>query len=253
MNSLMNNIERYKIWAPDGVLWTEWAKPVLFASVTFYEPFDLKIPEVRWLPGFRQDTALIVDLPGESGVEESLALAQCGYRPVPLYNGVYGGYETAIGVRGMAMALYSGAEMLNAMSINSAAPPAFMIDSRRMSGASKAIGLFDNRWCVFPQDMPSAAFLIAQKIKNVIVRADKIQNDISHVLCRYQEAGIKIQHANDNGDIKNITVSRPSQFKSLFYRFRVTMGLSRNAGGGFGSLIPDTQYSDSGGRYYGVG
>jgi hypothetical protein len=256
----MNNIETFKIWSPDNALWTGWAKPVLFAneiSNNFLADFTLKIPEVRWLSNFRQNTALIVDLPEEKGIEESLALAGIGYRPVPLYNGVYEKKASlmAVDVRTLVRALFAGAEALAAMNIRNDAPPVFMLDSRRMSGF-KTPGTYDNRWCVFPQDMPSASFLLKQKINNVIVRTDDevygstIQNDLSHILCRYQEAGIKIYHVDKNDEVKSVTVKKPSQFKSLFYRFKVISGLSRNAAGGFGSSIAE---AGSGGHYYGYG
>jgi hypothetical protein len=77
-----------------------------------------------------------------------------------------------------------------------------------------------------------------------------VQLDLAHILCRYQEAGVKIQLACGDNEIKAITVSKPSQFKSLFYRFEAALGLSRNAVGGFGSLIPHLQDSDG---YTGIG
>jgi hypothetical protein len=258
----MTKIEAFKAWAPDGVLWTEWAKPVLFAGASFSEPLSQDIPDIHWLNFFRKDTALIIDLPEQNGILEGLALAQLGYRPIPLYNGVYtgslwGNYMCAINTRNLAAQLFAGAEILSAVTIRPDAPPAFLIDSLRMNGMGKIPGTFDNRWCVFPQDLPSAAFLNKQGIKNVIVRTDpdraeKIQNDLSHVLCRYQEGGVKIQHTDGSSEAQDIMVSRPSQFKSLFYRFKVLLGLSRNAAGGFGGVIPDPQTSD-GGRYYGMG
>ena len=261
----MTNIEAFKIWAPDSALWTDWAKPVLFAGMTQTEPLPLEIPKIRWLQSFSQNTALIVDLPGKKGVEESLALAQIGYRPVPLYNGVCVENYTnmVVDVRSLSRALYSGAELLAAMSIQQDAPPVFMLDSGRMKYPSRSPGMYDNRWCIFPQDMPSASFLLKQKITKVIVRimpeeiflSKKVQDDLSHVLCRYQEAGIKIQHTFGGDEVNNITVPKPSQFKSLFYRFEVMLGLSRNAAGGFGSMIPDLRDSGdgTGGRYYGIG
>ena len=39
------------------------------------------------------------------------------------------------------------------------APPAFLLDSDRMKAPAPDPGRFDNRWLVFPQDFPSAAFL----------------------------------------------------------------------------------------------
>lgn len=86
---MRDNIETYKIWAPNGALWTEWAKPVLFAN-TPKGSFELQIPKLKWIAQTDYTTAIIVDLPGKEGVQEGLALARLGYRPVPLYNGVYG-------------------------------------------------------------------------------------------------------------------------------------------------------------------
>ena len=260
----MLEIDTYKTWAPDGALWTDWAKPVLFASASYSDPFPLEIPQINWLQNFNQNTAIIVDLPGIKGVEESLALAQLGYRPVPLYNGVHNKNESimVVNVQKTAKALYSGAEILAAVNLPYDAPPVFMLDSRRMEGIGNKPGSYDNRWCVFPQDMPSAGFLLKHGINNVIVRMEGKDifsgipqnnpgNDLSHILFRYQEAGINIQAANYESEPKDFDVTKPSQFKSLYYRFKVTMGLSRNSVGGFGSLIPDL--SESGGRYYSTG
>ena len=255
----MTNIEAYKIWAPDGVLWSEWAKPVMFANMTSVN-FPLEIPNVSWLGFLNQDTAIIVDLPKEKGVLESLALAQIGYRPVPLYNGVCVEIYSNMTVdsRSISWALYAGAGMLSGMNIRDGAPPVFMLDSRRMKGYAKNPGMYDNRWCVFPQDMPSASFLLKHKINKIIVRTEPdvtfyenhIQLDLAHILRRYQEAGVKIRLACGGNEIKDITVSKPSQFKSLFYRFEAALGLSRNAVGGFGSLIP---YLEESGGYTGIG
>ena len=259
----MLEIDTYKTWAPDGALWTDWAKPVLFASASYSEPFPLEIPQINWLQNYKQDTAIIVDLPGKRGVGESLALARLGYRPVPLYNGVHNKNETmVVNVQNTAKALYSGAEILAGVSLPDDAPPVFMLDSRRMEGTEKKPGTYDNRWCVFPQDMPSAGFLLKHGINNVIVRMEEkeifqgifrnnLSNDLSHILFRYQEAGITIQVTSNDSVPQNFDVTKPSQFKSLFYRFRATMGLSRNSVGGFGSIVPYPY--DGSGRYYGMG
>jgi len=260
----VTNIEAYKIWAPDGVLWTEWVKPVMFANMTYSGSGNspLEIPEIRWLDSLYNDTAIIVDLPGEKSVMESLALARTGYRPVPLYNGVcMENYSNmTVDSRGISWALYAGAAILSGLNLRSDAPPVFMLDCERMKGYAKNPGKYDNRWCVFPQDMPSASFLIKHKISKIIVRtgiekkfyANPIQDDLSHILYRYQEAGVKIQAAFGVNEINDISVSKPLQFKSLFYRFETMLGLSRNAVGGFGAMIPFSQDSD-GYRGYGIG
>ena len=259
----MTNIEAYKIWAPDNALWTEWVKTVLFANMknSNSESFMLKIQNINWLNRLEQNTAVIVDLPGEKSVEESLALAYMGYRPVPLYNGICAqeaNNNMIVDVNNLSQALYAGAEQLSSINIKNEAPPVFMLDSRRMKAWSKSPGMYDNRWCIFPQDMPSAAFLKKHNIDRVIVRTeltqtffakafyeDNIQQDLSHVLYRYQEAGIKIQIScagnlvarNGNDEVKDITISKPPQYKSLFYRISVILGLSRNMAGGFGRQI----------------
>lgn len=251
----MNNITVYKIWAPDDALWTEWAKPVLFIKAAGDPEAGITVPLIQWLPQRERDTAVVVDLPGIDGVYESLGLADMGYRPVPLYNGVYGPNNSAmiVKVEGIVAALYEGAKHLEQCNLEFDAPPAFILDSDRMSGLGREPGKFDNRWCVFPQDMPSAGFLLQQGIRKVIIRSNEIQNDLSHILRRYQEQGIQILSCDDSGIIKEINVVRPSRFKSLFYRFEVIAGLKRNGTGGFGGKIPEATQSSSGGRYYGLG
>ncbi|MCL2800570.1 MAG: hypothetical protein FWD28_02280 [Treponema sp.] len=249
----MNGIEAYKIWAPDNALWTEWAKPVLFASnipeKTYLENIELNIPSsLRWFAGYQQNTAVVIDIPEHTGVEESLTLAYSGYRPVPLYNGVYGDkfMVMAVDVQNLAKALFKGAETLKSVSIRNNAPPVFLLDSRRTSGFRKQPGTFDNRWCVFPQDMPSASFMLRNGINRVILRTEKdsiynkIKEDLSHILLRYQEAGVSILHTYGDEEPSEIKVSKPSKFKSIFYRFKTLSGLSRNAAGGFGTKIPES-------------
>ena len=105
-------------------------------------------------------------------------------------------------------------------------------------------GDYDNRWSVFPQDMPSASYLMNQGIRSVIVRTGKMQDDLAHILHRYETQGLAID-MYDGIEQKRITVPRPSRFKSMFYRFGVLLGLLRNSAGGFGGVIPDP--SSSGG------
>lgn len=250
---MKDRIEAYKIWAPDNALWTQWAKPVLFSSVPSYKNKIIDIPRINWMTSADYNTMIIVDLPGKEGVEEGLALAQLGYRPVPIYNGVVGQNKGSmlIDVWDIVKALFQGADELTALNIRPDAPPAFLLDFNRMKVRDKRPGKFDNRWCIFAQDMPSAAFLLRRGIKRIIVRSDKIQDDLSHILCRYQEQGLKIYKCMGN-NIKAETVSKPSRFKSFIYRFSVISGLTRNSAGGFGGKVPEP-INTSGGRIYGGG
>jgi len=233
----------YKIWAPDKSLWSEWAKPVLFASASSNEMLadtaTMDLPQVNWLTNRNYNTMIIVDLPGKLGVEEGLGLAALGYQPVPLYNGVAGPMNTPmlVDVKEIVEALFSAAGVLRNLPVSDSAPPAFLLDSNRMNVAMRIPGYYDNRWCIFPQDMPSADFLLKRRIQEVIVRADRIQDDLAHILCRYQERNIRISIC-ESSETVGITVPTPSRFKSLFYRCAVILGLTRNAAGGFGGLVP---------------
>jgi hypothetical protein len=77
--------------------------------------------------------------------------------------------------------------------------------------------------------------------------------DLSHILLRYQNQGIKVFLCDGIRISRVATVSEPSRFMSLFYRTRVTLGLSRNAAGGFGAIVPDPHRGSSYGGFYGYG
>jgi hypothetical protein len=198
-------------------------------------------PEYLWLSHAGGRTALVVDLPGVESVETGIAMARRGYRPVPLYNTSIGPSPLLDVVR-LVDALASGATALHDITLSPDAPPAFLVDADRMRPvvASKP-GSYDNRWVVFPQDFPSGTFLRSRGIEDVIVLHDRrgVQEDLAHVLLRWQEAGIRIQ-AVGPGDTspRPITVKRPSWFRRAWYRAIVLAGLRRNNAGGFGAVIP---------------
>ncbi len=251
---MRDSIETYKIWAPDDSIWAPWAKPVLFMRLPYNDHIDLSVQEPDWAAKIDRNTMVIIDLPGDKGVKEGLALARMGLRPVPLYNGVYGDSPSSmiIKVDAIVLALFNGADELVECKIRPDAPPVFLLDSNRMLGNGKQPGKYDNRWCVFPQDMPSAEFLASQNIQNVIVHSEYIHNDLEHILRRYHEKGIAIYHCSGSEGPKMAAVVRPSGFRSLSYRFKATFGLVRNAAGGFGGKIPEPTQSYSGG-YHGIG
>ncbi|MCL2671043.1 MAG: hypothetical protein FWF10_03290 [Clostridiales bacterium] len=247
---MTGNIDAYKAWVPADALWTDWAKPVLFANMP-PECYDkIVVPELPWITRLDASTAIIADLPGRAGVLTGLALARLGYRPVPLYNGVCeGGASMVVPNIEIMQVLCGGAKIISAMPLRSDAPPAFLLDANRLNGFGKQPGSYDNRWCVFPQDLPSAAFLRNSGIRNVIVRTNNRHEDLTHILYRYQSEDISI-FIHDGIQQKPVQIHKPSRFKHLFYRVGVIMGLRRNAAGGFGAQVPEP---GSGGRYYGYG
>jgi hypothetical protein len=241
--------EIFEAWAPAESRWSAWAKPVLFAHAPLNAEggAEGELPDVGVLSHLR-DTALILDLPGPLSVHMGLALAETGFQPVPLYNS---GASTGelVDMRPIASLLTGGAVRLKRIKRRPNAPPAFLLNSDRLNNSNSTMpGRYDNRWCLVPQDMPSAEFLLAAGIKRVVVVGARLQDDLAHVLYRYQEANLPISHAAKQGDApRPVQVAKPSSYKSLWYRLGVFAGLRRNSAGGFGAMTPDASTGGSGG------
>jgi hypothetical protein len=246
----------FETWAPPGGVWSLWARPILFAQMpesgdpgsgsageqpVRFAPQstrgDMLIPEVY----ARGQAVLVVDLPGEESVWAGLALAGLGYRPVPLYN-VCTGPAEVIHQGPIIAALRAGAEHLASLTLTDA-PPAFLLDARRMGGGVIRPGDFDNRWQVFPQDFPSAAFLTARGImRALLIQRGRLDphEDLAHVLRRWQEAGITIEARDVTNEAPPvpITVGRPAWYRSAWQRVLAILGLRRGSHGGFGGFVP---------------
>ncbi|MCL2797117.1 MAG: hypothetical protein FWD58_03575 [Firmicutes bacterium] len=267
------NLSLYKIWAPDDSVWAQWAKPVLFANMAgSYERFSLEVNRFRAvgvgkISELYRDTAVILDFPSAFGITEAMELAGLGYRPVPLYNGVPAASGSTVKVNAIfsgapavssvvntfeiEKALFWGAEELRKLNIKRDAPPVFMLDSNRTKESAvyhknHYAGEYDNRWCVFPQDFPSAKFLSAQGIKRIVLRSDRVRDDLSYVLHNYQTVGIKTYILFASETLSEQIIKKPSRFKRAFFRLLVTLKLKRNATGGFGGVIADM--SEGGGH-----
>ena len=251
---IYNSVEAFKIWAPDDALWTDWAKPVLFANTptNFNDFYQMKIPKLRWSFAVDAKTMVVVDLPGPRSIDAGLALAeQNGMRPVPLFNGVSCFAESAqvIKVADMVACLFQGAEHLQSVVLRSDARPAFLLDSRRMEGLGADPGKFDNRWMLFPQDMPSAAFVKNEGIDRVLVRTKTLLADLEHVLLQYQKQGIAVYLCADDEKVREEKISRTGWPVGWFYRAKVLFRFRRNAAGGFGATVPVP--NEGSGRHYG--
>jgi len=249
----MTREEVFEAWAPAGALWSQWAKPVLFAQIGMQ--FGAAVPRRYWRaedvsrvpePG---DAAIVVDLPAIVSLSLGMALGQRGYRPVPLYNACMGA-NAACDLGPVLAALQAWAPEIARMSIDPGAPPAFLLDAERLTPQRPVgPGVFDNRWVVFPQDFPSGNFLLSRGIRRVVLVQDRDapMNDLAHVLLRWQEAGIAIEDRIG----ERISVKKPSHFRALWERVLVATGLSRSAAGGFGAPVPLPP--PSGGGYSGIG
>jgi hypothetical protein len=241
----------YRVWAHPGGLWSDWVAPALFAQILYAEPdAAIEDEDFSWFPPSVPDrVAIVLDLPGARSVRLGVHLAMTrGFRPVPAINTSPGPSEFSSGsklcvvdMRALIQALFASTPCVQALRLPDDAPPVFLLDNARTLGTSSADeGMFDNRWMVFPQDFPSGAFLKNHGIEAVLLLQEHDappQEDLCHVLLRWQEAGIRII-GRDGGPIR---VSRPSRFRALWYRALAIMGLRRNSAGGFGSYVPESR------------
>lgn len=139
-------------------------------------------------------------------------------------------------------ALAAGADALSAARLPPSAPPAFLLDSRRFPrGRTAEPGKLDNRWMVFPQDLPSGNLLLASGLgRAVVLREDALMDDLAHVLRRWQEGKVRIEEklANESGPPRPVEVPRPFRYRHMWYRALAVLGLGRNDAGGFGMRVP---------------
>jgi hypothetical protein len=258
----------YAVWAPPESIWSPWVLPVPFAELTFHQAFaSAQIPpySLEWVRG-RPDRnfAIVADLPGAEAIHYGLALLELGFRPVPVIDGSPGpsggmvippnpsipAHKTSrspsvVDMRGLLLALCESAKPLQLAKLAPDAPPAFLLDSKRMIGAPYLDDMaFDNRWMVFPQDFPSARFLLARKIKKVVFVHDTFrtqpQEDLAHILLRWEEAGVAVESKSARfGEAPvPICVARPQRFRAAWYRALAALGLRRSDAGGFGGYPP---------------
>jgi hypothetical protein len=243
--------EAFAAWTRDGVIWSDWAKPVAFVTPALgAAPPSAPAPAVALPLTLDPSAVVIVDLPGPESVAAGVSLAERGWCPVPLFNGT-AGPSAVIDVDAISRALIASAGHLRTVAIPPGAAPAFLLDSRRLEQAGLKPGKYDNRWVALPQDFPSGALLASRGFRTaILVRRDglSVPADLAHVLVRWAEHGIGIRvfDAGTGQAADNVTVPRPSRFKLAWYAVIALMGLRRSNVGGFGATIPE-QTASSGG------
>lgn len=217
----MTSKEVYRIWAPQGIKWTGWVRPVPFieAGEAFkqYHVSFSDFPGVDVSADTYRDAALIVDLPGMDSVAYGIELAKKGYRPVPIFNGVME-QENARAIvdnQSVMFALINGAEELAEIEIDKEAPPAFLLDSNRLHRHRIDVSIFDNSWDIYMQDMPSADFLIKNGIRKVIVIGDSVGKDLKKILYPYQKKKIEIYKKKEFEEPRRIKLRKPWNMDNL--------------------------------------
>lgn len=259
----------FEAWAPTGGAWSDWVKPVLFAAMA--REGDARMEAASRVGALVADraaageaaaavagdaaTAVVLDLGAVAAVEMGLALAQCGARPVPLFNGAASGGEARRTLAGQGtfgvcldvgpamMALWRGAEVLWGLRLPLDAPPVFLLDADRRTGRwTAAPGVFDNRWISLPTDFPSGIVLRERGIRRtVVVSVDgRMANDLAHTLMRWQEAGVEIWAGTLGRSPERTTVRSPRWYGWVWHGVLASMGFRRNWLGGFGGRLSES-------------
>ena len=206
--------EIFKIWSPIGVSWSAWVRPVPFIYLN-EEKIEgiaqLEIPPIFYLNGLKKDTAIFLDLPDYRAIEEGLALASLGWRPVPLYNGCAApkGAAALSDNTDIEAALIKGAKVLEKIAIPFDAPPVFLLDSGRLNMYKADVSVFDNSWDLYAQDIPSAEFFIKSGINKIIVKGKKIHRDLAVILNKFQKPGISVYFTKGDETPKKVNVRKP--------------------------------------------
>lgn len=252
----------FELWAPTGALWSDWAKPVLFAHLRLPLPRNvssavaLSDTALSWLPASDGRTIVVADLPGGRSVRLAEQLVPRGFRPVPLFNAAPGVSAHAVDGPGPAM-LVDVAELVQAVRCASVrleqrlpalptdAPPIFLLHSERRRAARPRAGDFDNLSVSLPTDFPSARFLQEHGVTQVLLVLDGTapEIDLAHTLLRWQQAGLAIRACSVDAELRatspqTIVVQKPSWFGALFHNALSLVGLHRNPLGGFGDVVP---------------
>lgn len=211
----MTGKEIFRKWAPIGVKWSNWVRPVPFVIINenfkSYDVLNFTNFEIDYIDENTKNTAIIVDLPGNDSIEEGIALARKGFRPIPVYNGTIeqeGSIATTDNTSIISGLIY-GAKELEKIHLENDAMPAFLLDSNRTNRFKIDVSTFDNSWDIYDQDIPSEEFFLKNDINRIIVRGNSFQKDLKKVLYKFQKAGISIYFANGYEEPKKVTIKKP--------------------------------------------
>jgi hypothetical protein len=183
---MMTKKDVYRVWAPVGKTWVDWVRPVPFVELNGQiERFNPSNPVLPCLVKFelKNDTAVIVDLPGARSVEVGILLAQKGLRPIPIYNGTLEqkGSRATSDNDSIFGALIWGASILSEIDIKDNACPVFLTDSNRLMRRKSSESIFDNSWDVYHQDLPTEEYFLSHGIKNILIIGDTFAKDLKNI------------------------------------------------------------------------
>lgn len=215
----MTGRDAFKIWAPARAKWVDWVRPVPFVAMHHSHGAGVAagftIPGIAYIAKAQENLAIIADMPGADAINEGIALAGLGFRPIPLYNGTnqQQGAMPLIENHAMESTLLWGASKLERIELPQNAPPVFLLDSNRTHRYKMHASIFDNSWDIYDQDMPSADYFLSSGIRRIIVRGEAIQKDLARILCKIQKKGITILFTDGYNQPKEVRLrKRPRKY-----------------------------------------
>jgi hypothetical protein len=186
---------------------------------------------------------MVLDLSAELGVHVGLALAGQGYRPIPLYNGCPGPSEL-IDHTSLLRALTAGADYLANLSLPADAPPVFLLDWRRnILSRDLTPGMLDNRWKVYPDDLPSAQILLSRGISHVLlVQRDTFapHDDLASILRLWDRGGVtlEVKYLSVVGPAQRLHLPALTRFRLWLHSLQSKLGPQRGPRDGFYHIVP---------------
>ena len=193
----MSGKDIFKIYAPNGVKWSDWVRPVPFVAIDTYNRkpiIDWYDRKVIFIKEYSQNSAIFVDLPGKESIEFGIALAYLGYRPIPIFNGT-DEQQGSLAINDnylVESCLINGSEILKNIKLRKDANPAFLLDSYRINRYRARESIFDNSWDIYKQDVPSANYFKQNGINKIIVVSDNIKRDLKKILLTFQNNGMEV-------------------------------------------------------------
>ncbi len=210
--------EVYKIWAPTGKKWVDWVRPVPFVEMEHFTKgygscgnTDNGARRAEYADEAWKDAAFIVDLPGGESVWEGIALAKKGYRPIPIFNGTAEQKDARATTNNesASLALMQYAEVLAGIELSDNARPAFLTDRNRLQRYRVDLGIFDNSWDVYHQDLPTAEYFLANNIHKIVIVGQSVARDLAKILRPFQKKGIEIFLTNGYEAPRKVVLRKP--------------------------------------------
>lgn len=210
----MDRKDIFKIWAPFGKKWVDWVRPVPFIGIDINKStnyfIDYDIPSINYIKEVKKDTAIIIDIDGVESIKEGIALANMGYRPIPVFNGTNPSEKSKSTTDNQIIEnmLIWGAYELKNINLLLDAPPVFLLDKNRLNRYKLDRSIFDNSWDIYPQDIPSSKYFLNNGINKIIVRGEVFNKDLKKVLYKLQKDNIDIFFTNGYDEAKVFKIKK---------------------------------------------